>query len=307
VPNKPPGSLPTSDEAKANNVRNWNFVDPSRAVETGTKARLEIKPSLLPGAGLGVFATREIGEGKTLGFYRGAYLTQAQFDQSYRGTDAVYVVSYSKARRVRGGGRADELLHVDGREMFPRVTPNLERHEFNWPRYINHGPRELVNCEFLENGAGTAFGIRVVSIKRIYPSDELFVDYGDDYWGENASGSHAAVSEERKASNEQRKKTEARIHALGAIVRGWPTLYGSGVAPVLLKIVSAYKDKVHDSLPWPPTEEIGAYGAELLNALNIHESWEQRIFIQMLRAKISNFKRTPKWKNDLVNAAAGAP
>lgn len=298
--NKPRSGLPTNEEAKAARVKTWDFVSATYARENGPDAKFEIKESVLPGAGLGVFATRAIDRSMELGFYRGKYLTQEEFDAKYPTGDAEYVFSYRNERESRD----KRIAHVDGIDPFPHTGPASRIQEFNWPRYINHGPKELVNCEWKDDG--TNYGIIVVPTKQIRAGDELFVDYGADYWNEDlfVSETGAPMNAARKEVNEKRKRTEERTAELYSFMSLWPNIIDPDVAHWILQIVLSYKEHQHDKVPWPPNEEISRSLEALFQMLRIREPWEQRVFIQMLRQKVSTFKRTTRWKTQLINAAA---
>lgn len=111
-----------------------------------------IKQSSLPEAGKGVFTTRDIGEGVTIGEYKGEQ------------------IEYSK---MNGNGKyAWELQNG-------KVVDAWNIKKSNWLRYINdHRTEEGNNLSMYEHDNR----IYYKTIKPIKKGSELFVSYGEKYW-----------------------------------------------------------------------------------------------------------------------------
>jgi uncharacterized protein len=115
-----------------------------------------VRPSTIPGAGLGLFARRAFAEDDLLGRYTGEALTIAELAAGrFAGSD--YLLAVSATHLIAGEG--------------PRA---------NHTRYINH--RESPNA-LLETSARwrTAW---FVATRAIEPGEEIFFDYGEAYWRE---------------------------------------------------------------------------------------------------------------------------
>lgn len=121
---------------------------------------VEIRESY--GRGRGVFALRQISPGEVVGIYEGQQLCDA--DYAFAVTKGITSGNY-------GFGVGDGWV-CDGED------PELS----SWLRFINHSVRRL-NCDSGTLKAfGMSLGILVEVISPIQPGQELFVDYGRDYW-----------------------------------------------------------------------------------------------------------------------------
>lgn len=119
---------------------------------------IKIKKSTIPKAGKGVFAQESFKKGEIIGKYTGERISKKTFDE------------FTNARRAY----VLEIIKSNRRYLVDAFDPEKS----GWPRYINHHPkRTKPNVEFMEDG-------RIQVIRYIKPGDELFIDYGDDYWVE---------------------------------------------------------------------------------------------------------------------------
>ena len=114
----------------------------------------EVRESTVPGAGLGLFARQAIGIEETIGYYSGDLIT---WDQLAAGT-------YSGSRYIFAISRK-MLVVAEG----PRS---------NHTRYINHSPEPnafaIVSTRWRS--------VRIEAVKPIAPGEEIFLDYGEQYW-----------------------------------------------------------------------------------------------------------------------------
>ena len=114
----------------------------------------KIRTSTIEGAGMGLFARHAIGEKDTIGYYTGEVITEKEFHEPDRPFSA-YVLWVTK----------DHILVGEGPEA-------------NYTRYINHGDEPNVFL-IVSSRWKTA---RFQALRNIKPGEEIFFDYGEDYW-----------------------------------------------------------------------------------------------------------------------------
>ena len=123
-------------------------------IQKWTADDFEIRTSTIEGAGLGLFARHAIGKEDTIGYYTGEVITEKEFHDPTRPFSA-YVMWVTK----------DHILVGEG----PKA---------NYTRYINHDGEPnaflVVSCRWK-----TA---RFQALRDIEPGEEIFFDYGEDYW-----------------------------------------------------------------------------------------------------------------------------
>ena len=115
-----------------------------------------IKPSLIAGAGAGVFAATVLSRDKVLGVYKGEVLTEEQLNGRYGADEcAPYVL------------KIGPRTYVDARD--PRCG--------SWTRFVN-------DARGSGKRANVAFGPRGVleTLRTIREGEELLVVYGASYW-----------------------------------------------------------------------------------------------------------------------------
>jgi len=119
-----------------------------------TEEDFEVKPSTVPGIGLGLFAVRRMRKGDIIGHYTGVRLTEDQANNEPY-IHSRYLVWICK----------DWYLDAQGEEG-------------NYTKYINHSSKP--NAELVTSTRWKTAKIKV--LKRIEPGEEIFFDYGDEYW-----------------------------------------------------------------------------------------------------------------------------
>ena len=127
---------------------------------------VEIRTSEIDG--FGVFASRLIQKGVLLGRYIGTIMTKQEVDEMYGDNVAKYVLA------INCDNACDCILpHTD-----PHIVYVDGAFGGNWTKYINDGPHSDIdaNVEFQSDGS-------VVTLRDIRENEELFVDYGSEYWG----------------------------------------------------------------------------------------------------------------------------
>ena len=119
---------------------------------------VDVKPSLIPGAGLGAFATKDILPGTFLGHYMGLLMTEEESEQ-HPGTDAYFMQCQV--------GKSVMII-----DAFP-----LEH--ASWTRFINCSrTRQQENVHPRDCGNGI---VKIYSCKHIRAGTELLFYYGPAY------------------------------------------------------------------------------------------------------------------------------
>ena len=123
-------------------------------IQKWTANDFEIRSSTIEGAGMGLFARHTISEGDTIGYYTGEVITEKEFHDPDRPFSA-YVMWVTK----------DHILVGEG----PKA---------NYTRYINHDDEPNASL-VVSSRWKTA---RFQALRNIEPGEEIFFDYGEDYW-----------------------------------------------------------------------------------------------------------------------------
>ena len=123
---------------------------------TWTEHDFEVRTSTIKGAGNGLFAKFAIKEGDTIGYYTGEIITEKEFHDPHRPFSA-YVMWVTRKHIIIGEG--------------PKA---------NYTRYINH---EDEPNAFLVTSTRWKTA-RFEALRDIDPGEEIFFDYGEDYWEE---------------------------------------------------------------------------------------------------------------------------
>lgn len=119
-----------------------------------TKKHFEVRPSTIEGAGKGLFAKVHISEDDTIGYYTGEVIGEEEFHRPDRPFSG-YVLWVSRKHIIIGEG--------------PKA---------NYTRYINHSdePNAFLVVSTRWKTA------RFEALRDIAPGEEIFFNYGDDYW-----------------------------------------------------------------------------------------------------------------------------
>lgn len=114
----------------------------------------EVRPSTIPGIGLGLFARSRLRKGDVIGHYTGLRLDEEEAN-SEPYVHSRYLVWICKD------------WYLDAQGSFG-----------NYTKYINHSSRP--NAELLTS---TRWKVALIqALSRIEPGEEIFFDYGDEYW-----------------------------------------------------------------------------------------------------------------------------
>lgn len=129
-----------------------------------TEGDFAVMPSSIPGIGLGLFAGKRLRKGDVIGHYTGVRLTEEEANNEPY-VHSRYLVWICKDWYLDAQGSAG-----------------------NYTKYINHSATP--NAELATSTRWKVALIRAIT--RIEPGDEIFFDYGDEYWdvlGETVVGS----------------------------------------------------------------------------------------------------------------------
>lgn len=116
-----------------------------------------IQPSLVEGAGMGLFAKSMLRPGDIIGDYTGDVLTDEEA-HSEEHVDSLYLVQVCKDYWVKGEGA-----------------------KANYTRYVNHGGR-YSNARLSVSTRWKT--VRIVAEATIRAGEEIYMDYGEAYWAE---------------------------------------------------------------------------------------------------------------------------
>lgn len=132
-----------------------------RQTKTFSAEHFEVRTSTIQGAGLGLFAKQTIETGDTIGYYTGAIINEQEFHNPDRPFSA-YLLWVTRNHIIVGEG--------------PKA---------NYTRYINHSnqPNAFLVVSTRWKTA------RLEAIQKIRPGEEIFFNYGDDYWDDESTGS----------------------------------------------------------------------------------------------------------------------
>ena len=115
----------------------------------------EVRLSTIPNAGNGLFALVHISLEDTIGYYTGKILDNNDFHDANRPS-------------------SDYILYLCNNHIILGEGPLA-----NYTRYINHSSKNPNAFLITSTRWKTA---RLEAIKSILPGEEIFYNYGDDYW-----------------------------------------------------------------------------------------------------------------------------
>jgi hypothetical protein len=116
---------------------------------------IELRKSLIPGAGIGVFAKVDISAGDALGYYRGEMLTAEEFEARHGGKGySIYTLCLSNG------------IHIDA-----------EHNGYNWISRLNSPKGTNKKSNLYWDVDGQTFASRTIKA-----GEELLIGYGASYW-----------------------------------------------------------------------------------------------------------------------------
>lgn len=127
---------------------------------------LKLKKSNIPGANIGLFATKEFKKGQKIADYRGRIMSQAEYD------------------------KLDNWEGVYGVEIKKGEVMNADTTQDGLGRYANHcRPKNIRAKHCKGNNAKISISHRgddpkvsLKATKKIRPGQEIYVNYGPNYW-----------------------------------------------------------------------------------------------------------------------------
>lgn len=119
-----------------------------------SKEDFEVKPSTIEGAGFGLFTKVTIQTEDTIGYYTGKIITEKEFYDQPRPFSA-YALWVCRTHIIIGEG--------------PKA---------NYTRFINHSDEP--NAFLIVSSRWKS--ARFEALRCIEPDEEIFFNYGDDYW-----------------------------------------------------------------------------------------------------------------------------
>ncbi|TGN11841.1 SET domain-containing protein [Leptospira ilyithenensis] len=114
----------------------------------------EVKPSSVPGIGMGLFTKQTLYKGDTVGYYQGKIITDDDAE-SPKYVDSKYLLWICKDWWIYGEGKLS-----------------------NYTRFINHSGKP--NAELVTSVRWKTARFKV--LKTIPEGKEIFFNYGKDYW-----------------------------------------------------------------------------------------------------------------------------
>jgi hypothetical protein len=119
------------------------------------KDYVEMKKSSIPGAGIGVFAKKDIQAGEDLGFYRGEWLGLDDYSNGDR--NFTYTLK----------------LSIDGNDIYI----DAEKNAYNWTSRVNAPKGTGMKSNIYWDSEGRTYAKR-----NIKAGEELLIGYGSRYW-----------------------------------------------------------------------------------------------------------------------------
>ncbi len=127
---------------------------------------VEVRDSLIPGAGKGLFAKYDLAAGTYVGHYDGTYLSQAEIDALDDHTTSYLFLLPECADEPIYAGIAGDLEHPISKVNFA-------------PSTVNGHPTHLQNVDFIEQ-CDEPYE-KLFTTRFVHAGEELYTDYGPDY------------------------------------------------------------------------------------------------------------------------------
>lgn len=122
---------------------------------------LEIKESMIPGAGLGLFAKQDIPKGTIVDLYYGKRLTREEY-RNLELHETLYIMEINKNSYVDGNVEKNFISYCNDARGLTRIP----------------GIRNNSKFELSEDGQNMALR----TSRNIKAGEEIFVFYGNSYW-----------------------------------------------------------------------------------------------------------------------------
>lgn len=147
-------------------VKQYPRFDPTENEKHVENNHIELGKSTIPGGGTGVFCKEAIPKGMDLGYYRGEIITPEEHQ-----------------RRHAKKGYGEYVLIVDDMDNAGKEVYIDGKHYYNWVSRVNaaKGTGKKANMHWDGNG-------HVFALRNIKKGEELFVNYGAEYWRGKRNG-----------------------------------------------------------------------------------------------------------------------
>ena len=135
------------------------------APDPDLEKQTEIRPSLIPGAGNGLFALVKIKEGQTIGTYGGRLLKEGEYPKGN-----VYIATIKECAYKSSG----DFRYIDGKDTPSHVTRiNFAPSKINgtWTKLQNARIKQLCKSPYFV----------FVAVRDIEPGEEIMSSYGPSY------------------------------------------------------------------------------------------------------------------------------
>eukprot|EP01031_Cornospumella_fuschlensis_P040770 gene40770-49720_t len=195
-----PSSLAVTPKASSSR----SASSPALASSSSSRSKVEIKESLIPGAGLGLFALRPFSRGDLLCHYSGALVDEAEA----RYLDPTYTVSFELGRGFRLIGD-----YQDGDPgIYANATHPENRSLRQNARFVLQSKRTYTRSPGKSAQPQPRGRFEVRATRSIAAGEEVLVSYGDGYWqqlrrfqeGRAPVKSLAALQRDERARRRQR-------------------------------------------------------------------------------------------------------
>ena len=141
---------------------------PRSTHETNDISKIEVsdlvilKKSKIPGAGIGVYAAKDIAKDSIVGEYKGTFLSDEEYKKLVDADEWHYVMGLNECSYKYTNG----IRFIDGRNG-------------NFTTRMNYAPTEFQNVKF-QKVCEKPFVV-VVTLRNIKKDEEIYIDYGPDY------------------------------------------------------------------------------------------------------------------------------
>lgn len=149
---------------------------------------LRVKQSTLPNVGMGLFAMRDFSSGSIICEYIGEYIDTKELERRYGNDVGQYAIVVANDSR-------ENPIYIDARET-----------NKGYGRFINHVSMSEANAEFVSypKRSGEKYDrVMVEAVRTIKAGEEIFVDYGNEYWGRGDDYVHEITPHNRPLERSQ--------------------------------------------------------------------------------------------------------
>lgn len=163
--------------------------------------KIEIRPSLIEGAGDGVFALEPIREGELIaeydGYFMGNDVSVEEANISFNIGEELVLVGDNIAAKINDNCKFEPIPDSEAYEIYR--TLNIPRHQ-----------DKPINCVFDKHGSGGFTRVFVYATRNIEPGEELYLDYGPYYWLSRFI-SNGLVNKEKAAEGYKARQEEEEL------------------------------------------------------------------------------------------------